>query len=89
MDASPPIGTTTLDQLSLGATGRVVAIGNQSAERRRLFDLGIIPGALIQNEARSPLGDPVAYRVRNTLIALRREQSQLITITLDSMETNA
>ncbi|WP_205703998.1 FeoA family protein [Candidatus Chloroploca sp. Khr17] len=87
MNTSPPIGATTLDQLSLGATGRVLALGNQGAERRRLFDLGITPGTLIQSEVRSPLGDPVAYRVRNTLIALRREQSQMIMITLDLEET--
>jgi len=49
-------------------------------ERRRLLDLGFVPGTTIEVEMVSPGGDPTAYRVRGTLIALRREQSSLIYI---------
>ena len=44
------------------------------------MDLGILPGTTIEAELRSPSGDPTAYRVRGALIALRREQSELIYI---------
>ncbi len=50
------------------------------SERRRLMDLGILPGTRIQAEFASPTNDPIAYLVRDTLIALRREQADLITI---------
>lgn len=49
--------------------------------RWRLMDLGILPGTKIAAELSGPAGDPVAYRVRETLIALRRDQAQMIRIT--------
>ncbi|NNJ12323.1 ferrous iron transport protein A [Chloroflexales bacterium ZM16-3] len=70
----------TLADLPPGATAQVLALGGEGAERRRLLDLGILPGTAISVEARSPLGDPTAYRVRDTVIALRREQAERITV---------
>ena len=70
----------TLDKLRVGQTATVKKIHNQSTERRRLLDLGILPGTRIENVMPSPLGDPTAYRVRSSVIALRREQAQLIEI---------
>lgn len=46
--------------------------------RRRLLDLGFIKEAEILVLQKSPLGDPVAYRVSNTTIALREEESSQI-----------
>ena len=70
----------TLNQLGLGATAKIVGIHTVKAERRRMFDLGIMPGTMIASELHSPLGDPTAYRVRDALVALRREQAELIEI---------
>jgi len=70
----------TLDMLQVGCTATVKAINNRSTERRRLFDLGILPGTRIENVMPSPLGDPIAYRVRRSVVALRREQARLIEI---------
>jgi Fe2+ transport system protein FeoA len=49
-------------------------------ERRRLQDLGFLPGAEIQAEFVSPGADPVAYRIREAIIALRRDQADQILI---------
>jgi Fe2+ transport system protein FeoA len=46
------------------------------------MDLGVLPGTRLEAELKSPLGDPVAYRVRDALIALRREQAREIEIEL-------
>lgn len=70
----------TLDTLETGAAARIKTINNQSTERRRLLDLGMLPGTRIENVMSSPLGDPIAYRVRGSVIALRREQARLIEI---------
>ena len=70
----------TLDQLKMGRAATVTKIFSTNAERRRLLDLGILPGTPIENVMSSPLGDPVAYRVRNSVVALRREQARLIEI---------
>ena len=45
-----------------------------------MLDLGIVPGTIIEPEMNSPGGDPTAYRIRGTLIALRHEQADLIQI---------
>jgi DtxR family Mn-dependent transcriptional regulator len=84
--AQEPEGETPagdpLPSLDVGEEGRVLAISRRcrGAERRRLMDLGILPGAVIQAELRSPNGDPTAYRVRDALIALRAEQAQYIRV---------
>ncbi|MBK9091890.1 MAG: metal-dependent transcriptional regulator [Anaerolineae bacterium] len=72
----------TLADLKPGEQGRVVRISARcrGAERRRFLDLGILPGTLIGAEMRSLSGDPTAYRIREALIALRREQAALIAI---------
>ena len=70
----------TLNNLKTGHSATVTIIHNKSTERRRLFDLGILPGTRIENVMSSPLGDPVAYRIRNSVVALRREQAILIEV---------
>ena len=73
-----------LTQLKVGETGRVVAItpAIRGAERRRLMDLGLLPGTEITAELQSPSGDPTAYIVRGALIALRADQAQNIKIAI-------
>ncbi len=73
----------TLSTLGLSESGRVVRISPacRGLERRRLMDLGIIPGTVVEAELRSPVGDPTAYRVRGAMIALRREQADQVLIT--------
>jgi DtxR family Mn-dependent transcriptional regulator len=79
---APIESAETLATLRPGQQGQVVAISPRcrGAERRRMMDLGILPGATIAAELVSPSGDPTAYRIRGAMIALRREQAQLINI---------
>lgn len=50
----------------------------QGFTRRRFLDLGLTPGAIIYPELGNFFGDPRAYRVRGTLIALRKDQASQI-----------
>lgn len=70
----------TLDQIGVGLKAIVINLHSVDAERRRLLDLGILPGTLIETVMRSPLGDPVAYRIRGSVIALRQEQARMIEV---------
>jgi ferrous iron transport protein A len=79
----------TLDQLTTGHTATVVNLSSVGLNRRRMMDLGILPGTKIEIEMNSPLGDPVAYRVRGAVIALRCEQAREIQITLEERDGNA
>ena len=71
-----------LSSLALGESGKVLRLSSRlrGMERRRLLDLGIIPGTIVTAELASPSGDPLAYRIRGALIALRTEQASLIDI---------
>jgi DtxR family Mn-dependent transcriptional regulator len=71
-----------LSKLHDDQTAEVVALDEacQGYTRRRLLDLGMTPGALLKPEMRNFFGDPRAYRVRGTLIALRREQAEQVLV---------
>ena len=71
-----------LTSLKTGETARVVGISQscRGRQRRRLMDLGIVPGAEITAELESLGRDPVAYRIRETSIALRNKKADQIFI---------
>ncbi len=72
----------TLDQLEPCQAAVVKKLKNNGPDRRRMLDMGILPGTQIAIEMVSPLGDPVAYRVRGAVVALRRQQARQIEIQL-------
>jgi DtxR family Mn-dependent transcriptional regulator len=63
-----------------------ISLACRGFERRRLLDLGILPGTVIQAEFASPSGDPMAYRIRDALIALRDDQAKMILISRPEKE---
>ncbi len=71
---------TRLSALSPGESAKVVALAAscRGAQRRRLLDLGLVPGTTVTSELRGPSGDPTAYRIRGALIALRHDQASHI-----------
>lgn len=69
-----------LANLSLGSVCQIVSLELDGLLRRRILDLGIVPGTMIQCIRRGPSGDPTAYLVRETLIALRREDAAQILV---------
>jgi DtxR family Mn-dependent transcriptional regulator len=72
----------TLKDVPMGEAVSVVGISSscQGTQRRRLLDLGVVPGTEIIPELVSAAGDPVAYRIRGALIGLRREQADWILV---------
>jgi DtxR family Mn-dependent transcriptional regulator len=78
----PDAGAMKLGDVKIGASVvvRRITPSCRGQQRRRLMDLGIIPGTLITAELRSPGGDPVAYRVRDALIALRKRHADAILV---------
>ena len=82
--ASPawPEGVIPLTGLPSGASAEVVALDPafRGFARRRLLDLGFTPGARIRSDLATFAGDPRAYRLRGTTIALRREQSDRVLV---------
>jgi DtxR family Mn-dependent transcriptional regulator len=71
-----------LSALEVGEEATVVALAPalRGPERRRMLDLGLIPGTVVAPELRSPGGDPTGYRIRGAVIALRREQADHVQV---------
>ncbi len=71
-----------LAHLPLGRRARVVGLlpSCHGIQRRRLLDLGLVAGTIVEPELRSASGDPTAYRIRGALIALRAEQAKRIQV---------
>lgn len=76
-EAGRPLAT-----LQLGERAKILALADncQGLTRRRFLDLGMTPGTTIEVALPNAFNDPMAYRVRGTLIALRREQANQIII---------
>lgn len=69
-----------LSHLKVGEKGKILGISKslRGQQRRRLMDLGIVPGTEVEAEMVSVSGDPVAYRIRGASIALRKNQTDKI-----------
>jgi DtxR family Mn-dependent transcriptional regulator len=81
-DAVSAAGVVRLSELANRERAEVVGLDDacQGFSRRRLMDLGFTEGARIQPFLKTFAGDPRAYEVRGTLVALRREQASQILV---------
>ena len=68
----------TLADLGIGESGTVAALHVPPKRAQRLMDLGFIAGQCVTAVLRSPFGDPTAYQVLDTVIALRRSDAKKI-----------
>ena len=72
----------SLDKVPINIVGKVNDIKCVEGIKRRLLDLGIIKGTKIEPVLLSPSGDPRAFSVRGTLIAIRKEDAENIEVIL-------
>ena len=60
--------------------GRIVRVGGRGGVRRRLIDMGVVSGTLVEVLRVAPLGDPVVIRVKGYDLALRRGEAEHIQV---------
>ncbi len=70
--------TDNLSSLNPGESAVIKSLENSGTIRRRLMDLGFADGSTATCVGVAPFGDPKAYLIKNTIIALREEDSSLI-----------
>ncbi len=70
----------SLYDLPIDKPGIVQEISANGSLKRRLLDLGIIPNTTITPILKSPSGDPTAFEIRGSIIAIRKEDTSLIKI---------
>jgi len=67
-----------LSELKCGEKGRIVKIGDGGGFRRRLLDMGLVPGSEVEMERVAPLGDPIEIKVKGYNLSLRKEEADSI-----------
>lgn len=72
-----------LGELHRGAHGVIVETAGPNDIRRRLLEMGLLEGSRVEVVHEAPFGrDPIAVRVRGSLIALRRSEANYIEVEL-------
>jgi ferrous iron transport protein A len=71
---------TNLSKLALGASARVTAIGAIGPMRRRLMDMGLVPGEVVKVLKVAPLGDPIEVAVKSYNLSLRKQEAEGIAV---------
>lgn len=69
-----------LHLLPIGGFGKVRELISEGNIRRRMLDLGLITDTKVESLRKSPSGDPIAYEIRGTVIALRSEEASKILV---------
>lgn len=70
----------TLDNLNINKIAKIENIYCENNIKRRMMDLGIVKGTKIKAILKSPSGNPKAYEVRGSVIAIRNEDAKMVEI---------
>ena len=69
-----------LSEFAIGETGVIRLVGGDGKIRRRLFDMGVTPGAEVYLRKRAPLGDPIEITLRGYELTLRKSEADVVTM---------
>ncbi len=69
-----------LNEIKPGETAAVRSLRAHGGMRRRLLDIGLVEGTLVECVGVSPMGDPAAYLIRGAVIAIRAADSRNVLI---------
>ena len=69
---------TTLNKILTGEFAVVEAVDTALSLKQRLYDIGLVPGTKVKVVHQSPSGNPRAYLVRGSVIALRNCDAEKI-----------
>lgn len=75
-----------LKDLKIGEEGIVRRVGGDGAVRRRLFDMGVTPGAPVKMRKLAPLGDPVEVTLRGYELTLRKNEAEWVLVSSTGAE---
>ncbi|BCV21637.1 DtxR family transcriptional regulator [Moorella sp. Hama-1] len=78
MEIKEAINIRSLSELEKGARGRVIRIAANGEIRRRLLDMGVVPGTEVAVEGVAPLGDPIEVKVKGYHLSLRKKEAAAI-----------
>lgn len=71
---------STLKEVKVGQTVKVVKLNGEGAVRRRIMDMGITKGVEVYLRKVAPLGDPIEVTVRGYELSFRKADAEMIEI---------
>ena len=69
-----------LSDFTIGEKGKITAVNGEGRIRRRLFDMGVTPGAELIMRKRAPLGDPIEITIRGYELTLRKTEASCVEV---------
>ena len=69
-----------LHDLPVGQRGIVVRVGGKGPSRRRMMDMGLVPGTEVEVVRVAPLGDPIEFTVKGYNLSLRKSEAKAIQV---------
>ena len=72
-----------LDEFKIGETGLIKKVEGEGRLRRRLFDMGVTPGATVYLRKKAPLGDPIEVTIRGYELTLRKSEACLVVLEVE------
>ena len=76
---------TSLDALKIGMSGIISRVTGEGRVKRRLFDMGLTPGAEVYLRKKAPLGDPLEITIRGYELTLRKDEAQYVVIKVSDL----
>lgn len=70
----------TLDNLHPGEKARILKILAKGTLRKKLMDMGVVPGSEIEAVRTAPLGDPIEFRIKGYNLSIRKQEAANILI---------
>ncbi len=70
----------TLNELKIGDKAEIVKLGGAGDVKRRLMDMGVVKGAVVEVERIAPLGDPIEIKIKGYNLSLRKEEASKIIV---------
>lgn len=71
-----------LCDFTVGESGKIVKVSGEGKVRRRLFDMGVTPGAELTMRKKAPLGDPIEITIRGYELTLRKAEAACVEVEL-------
>ena len=69
-----------LNEFNIGEGGNIIKVIADGKIKRRLFDMGVTPGASIVLKKVAPLGDPIEVKLRGYDLSLRKDEAKCILV---------
>jgi Fe2+ transport system protein FeoA len=69
-----------LSELAIGESGKILSVKGEGAIRRRLFDMGVTPGAEVTLRKKAPFGDPLEVTLRGYELTLRKAEAGFVEV---------